>query len=565
MNLRNKFLIPTVVVIFIGTSILTIISYMISKQCLENAVREQIVRISESAQKSADFWIKDIRMNIVTWSKQKSLYWAVQNSLLGKRARKSASVTFAGLKTKDYEVISLANAEGEIVSSSDPELIGKTNVSDQEYFQKALKGEVWLSQVIKSKISGRPVFVISAPIRKQGSSHTGVLFGIIELSYFAEEIIDPVRIGKTGFACMYQKDGSIIACPDKSRIFNDNINKYDLKPNKEGIWTYTARGSERLAAYKQSRITGWSVAVSAETAELYAPVNRMGHISVIVSGFILMTVFIVIFLIARSVVKPLKNILRGMTAVSDQVASASGRLSVMGQQLAEGTSEQATSLEVSSASLEETASMTRRNADNSKAARQFIKKEAVPNLQLMEKKMGQMQTAMKTTLKAGEKTTELIKNIEKIAFQTNLLALNAAVEAAHAGKAGAGFAVVADEVRNLALRSAASASDIVALIQDANLKMKETKNYYQQVEDIMNKNLRISEKIEHIIDEISVASDEQAEGVSHNSNAIVELDQVVQQNAIHAEKSASASERMDALVEQMKDFMGELLEVINGR
>ncbi len=178
--------------------------------------------------------------------------------------------------------------------------------------------------------------------------------------------------------------------------------------------------------------------------------------------------------------------------------------------------------------------------------------------------MEQARTAMKSALKAGEKTTKIIKNIEEIAFQTNLLALNAAVEAAHAGEAGAGFAVVADEVRNLALRSAASAGDIVTLIQDANLKMRETENYYQQVADIMNKNLIISEKIEHIIDEISAASDEQAEGVSQNSSAIVELDEVVQQNVIHAEKSASASERMDALVEQMRDFMWELLKVVNG-
>ncbi len=233
MNLRNKFLIPTIAVIFIGTSILTVISYVTSKRCLENAVREQIIRISESAQKSTDFWIKDIRMNIITWSKQKNLYWAIQNSLLGKRARKSASMNFADFKTKDYEAISLANAEGEIVSSSDPDLIGKTSVSDQEYFQKSSEGEVWLSQVIKSKASGRPVFVISAPVRKQGSPDTGVLFAVIELSYFAEEIINPIRIGKTGYAYMYQEDGSIIACPEKSKIFNDNINKYDFKPNKE--------------------------------------------------------------------------------------------------------------------------------------------------------------------------------------------------------------------------------------------------------------------------------------------------------------------------------------------
>ncbi len=154
---------------------------------------------------------------------------------------------------------------------------------------------------------------------------------------------------------------------------------------RKGIRICTAEGSERIAAYKQSSMTGWSVVVSAETAELYAPVKKIGCISLLVSGSILLVVSVVIFLLARSVMKPLKKIIRGMTGVSDQVASASGQIATMGQRLAQGTSEQATSLEVSSASLEETASMTRKNADNSKAARQFIKKEAIPNLQILEK------------------------------------------------------------------------------------------------------------------------------------------------------------------------------------
>jgi len=142
---------------------------------------------------------------------------------------------------------------------------------------------------------------------------------------------------------------------------------------------------------------------------------------------------------------------------------------------------------------------------------------------------------------SSRKIVDIISVIDGIAFQTNILALNAAVEAARAGEQGRGFAVVASEVRNLAQRSAAAAKEIKVLIEDSVDKVTVGTQLADQAGTTMNEIVQNARKVTDIIGEITTASQEQTNGIEQINQAIMQMDDVTQQNASLVEEAAAAS------------------------
>jgi methyl-accepting chemotaxis protein len=269
------------------------------------------------------------------------------------------------------------------------------------------------------------------------------------------------------------------------------------------------------------------------------------------------------YLIARSISKPVNQIVAGLNEEADLVASASGQVSSASQSLAEGASEQAASIEETSSSLEEMSSMTKQNADNATQADNLMK-EAKLLVGTANESMGKLTESMKEISSASEETAKIIKTIDEIAFQTNLLALNAAVEAARAGEAGAGFAVVADEVRNLAMRAADAAKNTANLIEGTVKKVKDGAVLVSKTNEAFGEVAGSAAKVAQLVREIASASSEQAQGIDQINKAVAEMDKVVQQNAANAEESASASEEMSAQAQEIKSFVKGLVIIVEG-
>jgi len=193
--------------------------------------------------------------------------------------------------------------------------------------------------------------------------------------------------------------------------------------------------------------------------------------------------------------------------------------------------------------MEELTSTVRQNAENAMQANQLAN-NASEVAERGGEVVSQVIHTMTSITESSKKIADIITVIDGIAFQTNILALNAAVEAARAGEQGRGFAVVATEVRSLAQRSATAAREIKELIDDSVDKVDAGGVLVAQAGRNMEEIVQGIRRVNDIVAEITAASREQSEGIDQINLAIVQMDQVTQQNAALVEQAAAAADAM---------------------
>jgi methyl-accepting chemotaxis protein len=286
-------------------------------------------------------------------------------------------------------------------------------------------------------------------------------------------------------------------------------------------------------------------------------VMMWGSLGAILAGVLLA------FFTLKNLTQAINQVLAHLGDNAHQVNQAASQIATASEGLSQSTTEQASSLEETVATIEELTAMVKVNADNASAATKLAA-GTQNSAEVGEKKILSLLDAMKIIDQDSKKIREITGLVDDIAFQTNLLALNAAVEAARAGDQGKGFAVVAEAVRGLALRSSEAAKDISNLINSSVERIQDGYTRVNESVTSLSEIVTSVKKVSGLNSEIATAAAEQSNGITQIGKAMNQLDAVTQGNAAASEEAAASSQELASQAQVLNTVVAELRRAIKG-
>lgn len=311
------------------------------------------------------------------------------------------------------------------------------------------------------------------------------------------------------------------------------------------------------------------------------------------------------WILQKNIMKNLTSIILDMKKTTEGLVNSAGLSSSSAHQLSESSTQQASSLQQTMASVEEISAMVSQNSESTEKALKQVNENKNVTLE-GSRSVADMQVAVQDIKKINDQISNEMANINKefssvvqiisdigektkvindIVFQTKLLSFNASVEAARAGEHGKGFAVVAEEVGNLAQMSGNSANEITQMLSQSIKKVNEiistASNKIDHIVEaghdkvasgqatadkcnqIFGKILQSSEMVSTMISEIAHASKEQSQGVMEINKAIAELDKVTQQNNSVAQVSSDQAMQLKEQAEVLSEVTHRLSEIVD--
>jgi len=306
LGLRAKLLMPALGAVILCMGLASFMSARRAADELWSELLKASAQLSGNLSKGLNILVADLEGAVVLQAKNERL-----KTFLGDGGEASKQLAIAALKDlnafdSSIQAANLLDTAGNTLASSDP--TAKGNFADRDYFKKAMAGETNVSEPIISRVTKKPVFLVATPV-KLGDKIAGVLYVRVDLGKFSEDMVDPVKLGQSGFAFMTGKTGVVISHPDKSQILKTKLGETDwgktMLQNASGVVSYRQNGRDTSAVYVRDKHTGWYSVISVSSDDIAKASGSVRNASLLFGALGIVLVCAAIVLILNHMLKAL--------------------------------------------------------------------------------------------------------------------------------------------------------------------------------------------------------------------------------------------------------------------
>ena len=323
--------------IVIPVALIGIITVVESTRSISTLTRNDLTSVTEDLARTLNVSMSEQLIAVKNFASSSAIVAAAEKVAREgvKASRDELALANSELaKFKDNEgdrcsSVNLNGVNGIELASSNPENIG-IDVSGRDNVISALKGNANVGAVVVSKFTGRIVCTPASPVySSDGKRVIGSITLGLEIKYLTD-MVDAVKIGKTGYATLTDSTGLSIAHPVKENILKVRISTVPgmeavakmIDQRKPGIAELSYGGSTKVADLAYVPITGWIVISTIKTQELYAPATFIRNMIIVIGLIFLALASIFLYFFSRNLAAPLNKIVRAAEGI------AAGNLSI---------------------------------------------------------------------------------------------------------------------------------------------------------------------------------------------------------------------------------------------
>jgi len=187
------------------------------------------------------------------------------------------------------------------------------DLSHEPFFNSALLGDEYVSDVYFTP-SSFPVLLIAEPI-KVYNQVVGVLAAEIDLKSIWD-LVDNIRIGKTGFAFLISANGVVIAHREKEKVLEkEDYSNYAffqaIQQNSQGVTVIDFDDTPYITAYAPIERLNWGVVIQQTEEEAFSFAKQMQVRVYILVAITTIIAVILGFLSVQRFTRPLVQLVRG--------------------------------------------------------------------------------------------------------------------------------------------------------------------------------------------------------------------------------------------------------------